>query len=241
MGDNEVVKKEKNDVAIPAHIKNSTNGVESIGVEHIKLPHCNIVQGLSKAHTEDNVPLGHFVNNITGEDYGESFDFVCLTFKPGVAKYDKDRNLIARKFADDFLRPIDPHLIKPGDTEFHGKEKPLANEIYLFVGFINKKGPVAISLMNTALSEGKGFNTMLLEDEKAAYAKHYTVKSRKESNDKGTWYVMEFKPNGWLNTDEYTKAEAGFKKITKKETKVEVDLNEDKQKGETKETSDDPF
>lgn len=247
MGD-EIAKKKSNVIAIPEHIKESMNGVENIGVSHITLPRCNIVQGLSKAHTEDNVPLGHFVNSITGEDYGESFDFICLVFVPGITKYDKDKNLIARKFADNFLRPIDEHLIKDGDTEFHGNEKPAAYETYLYVGFVNGKGPVAFSLKSTALMEGKKLNTMLMEDDRASYAKHYKVKSRKESNDKGTWWVMEFKPDGWLKPEEYTKAEAGFKKITKKETKIEVDLSDKEQpagKGESKENpapkKDEPF
>src|SRR6266498_2511440 len=56
----------------------SSQALAGIKDEEFRLPLLCVVQGLSKAHTEDAVPQGHFVNTLTGEDYGEAVSFVVV-------------------------------------------------------------------------------------------------------------------------------------------------------------------
>lgn len=220
IGKEEVIKAESTAVARPAYIKESTQGTEDIEVQHILLPYCKLVQPMTEEHTEKNVPLGHFVNSITGQDYGEKIDFICLFAKPGWQLYEVDEKgkqgkLIARKFASDFLPSINPAAIKDDMKEWNHGKPPVAVETYLFVGVVNGEDLCALYLKSTAAPAGKRLNTMLVMRNEAAFAKHYEFTAHKETNDNGIFFVPDVRANGYLSDVEYFKSEALFNKYSK--------------------------
>jgi hypothetical protein len=242
----DIVKKETEAVAKPAYIKESTQGVEDIEVQHILLPRCKVVQGLTKEHTEDNTPLGHFVNNITRVDYGEQIDFICLFAKPGWQLYAEDEkgkrgDLIARKFAGDFLPSMNPEAITDDMKQWKGKTPPRAVETFLFVGIVNGEDLCAISLSSKAATTGKKLNTMLVSRNEAAFAKHYVFTTHKETNDDGTFFVPDVKPNGYLSEKEYAMAEALFMKYSKAKLNPETLKEEPTPPGKKKDKEEQPF
>ena len=237
----EIAVSESKALAKPSYIKESTQGTEDIEVQHILLPCCKVIQPMSAEHTDSNVSLGNFANNISIVDYGPQIDFICLFAKPGWQLYavdaqGKQGDLIARKFAGDFIAPMNADAITDDMKQWKGKVPPRAVETYLFVGIVNGEDLCAMYFKGKATTAGKKLNTMLISRPEAAFAKHYTMTSHKETNEKGTFFVPDIKSAGYLTEKEYAMAEALFTKYSK------AKLNPDTIKEEApKEEKEHPF
>lgn len=56
-------------------------GFENIGSNETTVPRLLIAQSLSDVVTNEKVPVGHFYNSVTGEDYGTSVDVIVCHFQ----------------------------------------------------------------------------------------------------------------------------------------------------------------
>lgn len=66
-------------------------GFENMGTDETAVPRLLIAQALSDVVTNGQVPVGHFYNSITGEDYGESVDVIVCHFQKVWVEWKKNQ------------------------------------------------------------------------------------------------------------------------------------------------------
>jgi len=84
------------------------------------------------------------------------------------------------------------------------------NVLALFEGY---DMPVVIQFANTSWKYGNRFKQMALFSGGDIFSRKYKLKSKKESNEKGTYYVIQVKPAGLPTEEEYKKAEALYERF----------------------------
>ena len=238
----EIQKADESGLVIPDYIENTDEGTENINAADVVLPRIKISQAMTKEHTEHEVPLGNWTENINAEDYGKEIDFICLFVKKGWMKFkddDEGSGIEARKFEGDFLPPINPEKITEADKLWNNKTKepPAATQVYIFLGLINNSEISIISFMSTGIRTAKKFNTMLKKLVKGkkmpAYARHYKLTTVKTSNSKGQiYYTPEVSAGSFLTKEEYSAAKNLFEQFSKKSIQAEVVSKEEEPKEE---------
>ncbi|MCH7590717.1 hypothetical protein IIB34_06740 [PVC group bacterium] len=237
----EVAKKENTELAKAAPGRGFEEGVDQ---EELIIPRAKLLQALSP-ELEDNPELkaGVIINSVTGEVLPSVFVPVFkftqfIRFNPRESK--------APGFNPDFgpgalvwrtNDPNDPRVI--AETKFSDNgEKPLATRFLNFFSYFEGcEMPVIISFSNTSFKAGKRLMSLAKFRGGDMFSKQYELASKKESNDKGTFYTLTVKPTGEAKESSIQTAERWWAEYGKKSADLQVHEDEG---GET-ETGSRPF
>ena len=150
-----------------------------ISADEIALPLIKLTQGLSKEVEQGKAPPGHFVNSVTGRDYGDTLELVIVDRFKGrfFSKKGSPRAWVARgevapdNWPDEYKgqRFVDladaeeqfKEAVNRGEREWESGPPISTTENY--IGFVRGETevPVRLSLMRTSRPAATTINTLL--------------------------------------------------------------------------------
>jgi len=228
---------------MPAYIEKSQNGLEDVDAKtDVIVPRLKIAYLGSKEHKENDVPIGHFTTNLFGTDLGTKVRFVVLRIVPGWLMFDGvggDAKLISRKFNNDVIPPLEEGLVlNPENQKWQTvektdprnpkeklkvQEKPKASRVFMYIGLLNGKIPVALTLASTALTEAKQVNSKLMTANVPAYACSFMLEAREATDGSNIWYIPTFVPERWNTEEEIAEYKKFYDKFKDKRTDVKIE------------------
>jgi hypothetical protein len=191
-------------------------GFENMGADKYSVPMLKIAQPTSSILTEDGsqVKAGDFYNSVSGESYGPSvelipvyFNSVWLEWKPNMG------GLVGRH---------KPYSVRVTGDRFTGLKTVEGNEIqeawcYLvLVRGHEDAGVMLLSCTSTNIRHCKVWNSFLSEARLPSgkhaplFSSYWKIESKKNKNDKGTFFVMgegkatAIKKSDWVPAEIYT-------------------------------------
>lgn len=205
----------------------SNTGI-TFGQEHMDAtdfipPRVKVVQAMSQEAQDGRAVVGDFYNTLTGENYGKSLRFIPLTtFKNRILIVRPERREeinkalktagVKAQIEGDGLQCRSLDMIEgvgvPGMacaecplSQWNGKLPPLCSESYNVTAMNELGDLIILSFSKSAAKTGKKLiSTMRMRREKP-WTTVFEVTTRKESNDRGTFAVPEFRATG-ERTDE---------------------------------------
>lgn len=216
-------------------------GFDGVEESDIKMPRLSILQGLSEICIEGKGKMGELANSLTKEVYGESVEFIPLfMFKTraqfetgkGLVMYSRD-NIKVTMALNEFSEYIDKPVEEVPGAEWDGDQPPTFGVVYNFpimlVGNLFQF-PISLSLMKTATKAAKELVSMARYSGEDMFARVYSIKSKIEKSDQGTYAVpvIEFKRR--CTDEEYATAKIVFDKIYRLKSKIDVELEATEEK-----------
>jgi len=217
-------------------------GTEDIGADEIRLPRLAIAQGLSQemipgdARYIDGLKLFDFFNDLTKDVYGPG----PITFVPvrrSTVRIEFTPREEGGGIVDMDVPPHDPRLKWTKDASGE-KVPPKATTFTEFISLILRPGkkpePIVISMKETNKFNrraAKDLTTYIKLRNAAIYAGLYSVSSKPEKNDKGTFGTFVVKNAGFIPVDTapgkalYDYAAQFAKSLEGKTIKVERDTS----------------
>jgi|SaaInlLV_10m_DNA_4_1040232.scaffolds.fasta_scaffold17001_2 hypothetical protein len=209
----------------------SGRGFDEMDADDYIVPYVKMMQPLSPEIDEDDPKFvetagkGDLLNSLSGYNYGDKLKFIPIMFKKRRI-YWKDRSdgggiicgSMNSKQPDmgdmiaDSCRRCPKSKWTKDDKE--NSVPPACTLIYTFPAVVlglsakdigNKI--VAVSFMNTSSNAGKELANMAKFSGGDIFARPYLLETKKEKNDKGTYYVLTTKLAGLLTAEEYADAE----------------------------------
>ena len=186
-------------------------GTEDIGVDDIRLPRLGIAQGLSdqinpeSSAYVDNLKLFDMFNDLTGELHGRGpITFVPVKRDVRYIEFDPENRGVP---LDMNVPANDPRTQWTKDA--NGKSvAPRAMRFVEFVVLMLSPGklpePIVISIKETNKFNRRAaeqLTAFIMYRQAPIYAGLYTVTSKSEKNDKGTFGVYVMKNAGWIPKD----------------------------------------
>ena len=199
--------------------EDSTTGLEIIDQTDLKMPKVKLVQAQSEEHTKDDVPVGHYYNAVTKE-HSETIECIMLALgKSRVmwpATFKRGDKPLCRSF--DGVRKTegigDGICAKCQYSQWgEGGEKPDCNLGYVWLGVDSKNRPFRLNARGASMTPTKDFlNTVFPQLNRGGkqlgiFVFKLVLSSRKESNDKGTYYVMNYDIVGTIDKKDYSELE----------------------------------
>jgi len=225
-----VAKKEETGLqATPDYIEKGPKGTESLSAEHISIPRLKLVQGLTAEHIEEKIPEGHYVNSITKEDYGDRVIFtpiivtIMRLYFEGEGRDAKLRCRSTDGISPTAEEPLSEICSSCEKSSWKKDKPPECMLIYNYIGIVNGKTILSLSLTRAASKVAKLFNTLLAAEESPIYAKAYEIKSKLENAKKGAYYVPNITPTGWTPKDQYLYCAKKYEVFSKQILKVDFD------------------
>jgi len=218
--------------------KNTPAGFDSVEDGDIKMPRLAILQGLSQLCVDGKAKMGQLANSLTKEIYGEEIEFIPLFMFKTRAMFEQGKglvmmsrdNLIVTMTDDEHAEYMGKPVEEVPGAAWNGNEPPTFNLVYnfpvLLVGNL-RQFPVALSLMKTAVKPAKELLSMARFSGEDMFARVYSIKSKTEKNEKGTYCVpvIEFKRR--CTDEEYVIAKRFFDSLYRRKEDISVDLEEE--------------
>lgn len=230
--DNEIAKRGETAVAeAPAWMEvGSTEGTEDISVDEIRLPRLAIAQGLSpqlipgKSEYIDGLKLFQLFNDLTGEIYGTG----PLHFVP-IKKDVRNIEFIPRDEGGgirDMDVPLGDERLEWSVNEKNEKVPPKATTFYEYaVMLLRPDGvfePIVLSMKTTnkwnrrAVNRLNGFILLPYQGKRyPIYGKIYSVASKSEQNDQGTFGVYVIEQVGVVSNEGLYRQAKSFRETVK--------------------------
>lgn len=226
-----LAEKQGTDVAAYDEKALAAGAIAGIDQEDLVLPVIKITQQLSREVTDGNAESGHFINSVTGEDYGDSLDFV-------IVGYNKGRFLVHNRDEDDEKTYVASGPIAPDSwpPEYAGKAfadipdaeeqwKARANDpedphewgrgpvivtTHNYVGFSTSDPgmPARIGLSRTSAPAAKKINTLLKFSQRAPWASAVTIYLVGDAKGGKPYYVAKAKQGPQSDADTVESAKA---------------------------------
>jgi hypothetical protein len=228
---------------LPEHIQKSSDGIEDIDAKtDVIMPRLKIAYAQTAEHKNNGVPVGHFTTNLFGQDLGEAVRFVILRIVPGWLMFEgvgADAKLISRKFNSDVFPPIEEALVlNPENQKWRTiekpdprnpkqmikvQEKPLASRVFSYIGLLDGKTPVVLTLGSSALSEAKQLNSKLMTAQAPTYAFSFIVKVTEDTDGSNVWYIPTFMPERFNTAEEIAEYKKFYDKFRTQKLNVDID------------------
>lgn len=172
--------------------------------DDLVVPVLKVAQSLTKEVTEGDAKPGDFVNSLTGENFGNTIDFVVSAYQKGRFLKDKETgrsyaalgDVAPSSWPEEYAgRPF----VEIEDAEERYKERVNAGEIawekgpaisttHNFIGYVDgSEVPVRLSLMRTATPAARKLKTML-RFSRAPWDQVFTLKTEKKSSQRDEPY-----------------------------------------------------
>jgi hypothetical protein len=231
---NDLIKQESNAVTSV----NQVRGFERIDLREVSMPRVKVMQGLSPELEDEDYDFrpGDIIHGLLMEKLPEKFIPLQvwdsrIMFSPR----DEGSTILCR--ADDGKHGFSEGAVKPKPCnicpygQWDGNNPPACtltvNVLALFEGY---DMPVVIQFANTSWKYGNRFKQMAVFSGGDIFSRKYKLKSKRESNDKGTYYVIQAKPAGLPTEEEYKRAEELYNKFLN--VTVVTDAEDEREYGE---------
>lgn len=180
-------------------------GFEGGSAEDMILPNILVIQPMSKLATRDQDPKtpGSFVNSLTEESYGTSLEFIPIVF----SKYWNVLKPEGNKMAFDY-RVFDRNDPRLEGKRFYrdGDKKKEVEEVMNYLGLVNDQ-PAVVKFKSSSIKGGKKLYTLAKLSRRDLWATKYKLRSVKQTNEQGTFWVIDVEPIGPVTGDELTNAQ----------------------------------
>lgn len=169
-------------------------GIEGLEREDITLPRVKLLQSMSDEVSNGNAVAGEWLNTLSGQSYGKSFDFVPVSVWKSRTFFSDDRSESPICRSADGRYSVDgyhcasecPHNAR----EWQDGVPPKCTEAYNYLVIPTiEQFPAIVSLMKTSFKTGKALNTLLMAARCPAWFWKYEFYSVKQSNTRGTFYI----------------------------------------------------
>jgi len=190
----------------------------TIDTENLVLPAVKLTQSLTKEVEAGDVDAGHFINSLTGEDYGDSVDFVIGPMFKG--RFYSDRETNQTYVAQGDIAPDNwpeeyagKAFVEIADAEEQWKAASNAKEhpwgsgppissTHNFVGYVVKDGAIAeddlparLSLMRSSTPAAKKLETLIVSG-RAQWDRVYTLRAKRDVKNERPYYVIDVEVQG---------------------------------------------
>jgi hypothetical protein len=218
--------------------KNLPAGFDEVDREDLKIARLAILQGLSKIVSEGEAKMGQLANSLSKEVFGDSVDFIPLFMFKTRARFEVGRglvmlsrdNLTVTMGLDEFSQYEGQPVEEVPGASWDGKTPPSFNLVYnfpvLLAGRLNEF-PLSLSLMKTATDAAKSLISQAQYSGEDMFARVYTLKTKLEKGDKGTYAVPVIEFSRRCSDQEYAVAQRCFDMWYRRKKDISVDLEEE--------------
>lgn len=188
-------------------------GFENMGADKFSVPMLKIAQPTSSVLTEDGseVKAGDFYNSITGKSYGPKVELVPVYFNTAWLEWKPNMGgLVARH---------KPYSVRVTGDRFTGLKSLAGNDIqeaWCYLVLIRgheDEGIMLLSCTSTNIRHCKTWNSFLSENRLKSgkpaplFSRYWTLESKKNKNDKGTFFVLGDGKNTAITKSDWVPAE----------------------------------
>lgn len=246
-----IVKKE---TAPPPALFESSWGTEGTDTQDILIPKLLVMQGLSDLVTQERAQMGDFCNSVTGEIIGSAREkdfrpviFIpIMTFKTWVVSQKADP---AEKYEFKEVIPMTPansgwELEEQVDGMYVRRDRCL--NFFVLVEGQTDGLPFSLTFRRTSYRAGQKLATHFKTCELAAArgrpvppaSKTFKLIAHKETNDHGTFYVLDVEPGAATSSEDLKIAFEWYQTLRSRQVKVDdSDLKDETVAKETVDTS----
>lgn len=204
----------------------------------LRLPRLAVLQGLSQIVIDGKARMGDLANSLTKELLPQGTEFIPLFMFKTRAQFETGKGLvmlsrdnitvtIAKEGYEQYLdKPVEE---VPG-SNWNGKEPPTFNLVYNFPVLLTGRlheFPISISCMKTSAKTGKDLISMARLSGEDMFARVYSIKTKIEKNDNGTYAVPVIEYVRRCTDEEYTCTQRMFNDWYKQKQNISVDLEEE--------------
>lgn len=204
---------------LPAAPTHAPRGGEQIQTEDLILPHVLLLQPMSKLVTQKEMKVGSFVNSLTEQPYEAVVEFIPIAYQHFYNAY----RFVGSKKEFDFRTndKNDKRLAgKRWKQDSNGKRE--IEPVMRFMSLVNHQ-PAIIDFSKSSLRGGQKLATFFKFSRADLFANAYKLKSVKETNEQGTFYVKDVEPIGPAGKEEYALCEELHRTFGNKGPVVEAD------------------
>jgi hypothetical protein len=210
---------------LPAFLQDAGTGrgQEKIEANDLQMPRIKLLQPLSPEAEDGDNQAGDMLNSLTHENYGKELTFIPIVhFKSRIYWKPREEGGGILCSSMDAQRPNKTEYAKSCgecDKKNWDNETKTAPECVIYYNFIvipeGTNVPVALSMEKTKLKAAK----KLISLAKYAggnldmFAKKYKITTKKEKNDRGSWFTYVVDPVGYVTEAEYKGAEAAYESL----------------------------
>lgn len=188
-------------------------GFENMGADKFSVPMLKIAQPTSSVLTEDgsSVKAGDFYNSITGKSYGPKVELVPVYFNTTWLEWKPNMGgLVARH---------KPYSVRVTGDRFTGLKSLAGNDIqeaWCYLVLIRgheDEGIMLLSCTSTNIRHCKTWNSFLSENRLKSgkpaplFSCYWMLESKKNKNDKGTFFVLGDGKNTAITKSDWVPAE----------------------------------
>lgn len=210
----------KSETAVATH---APRGLERGGQEDMILPNILLMQPMSKlvTRTENAHKVGTFVNSLTEEALGTSFEFVPIVYN----KYWNLLKLEGKQMVFD-CRVTDVNDSRLAGKRFFpkGEQKAEVETVMSYLGMV-AGAPAVVKFSKSSTKGGQKLYTLAQLSRKDLFATKYKVFSVKQTGE-NTYWTRDVEPVGWTSEDEFAAAATMYSAFAPKVDNI-VDAGDD--------------
>lgn len=210
----------------PSWATESARGSEDVGMNDIILPRLDVLQAISPQVKKkdpkyiEGAEQGQIFNTVSGEIYGDSLTFIPIKFqREFIIWQDRDSGggfkgaFPTADEAEEALSQIEnPDLHEIVETHVH----------YVFI--VTDTGRLEEAVLSLAKSKRKTsrkLNTLVQMAGVDRFARAYKLMATEASGAKGEYWTFDVSPLGYVQKEQFEKAEGVYNAIAKGERKVD--------------------
>ena len=240
---------EKREESLSTNILATGRGFDEMDSSDLIVPYVKIMQPLSPEVQDDDIKAkqGDLLNSLSQFNYGTSIKFIPLMFRKRRIKW------ISRDDGGG-MECASLNGLVPDTGELHAEEcrlckysqwinnePPVCDLIYGFPSIVldtkQENKLVIVSFARTSFGAGKKLINQMRFAGGDMFGRPYEIATKKEKNDKGTFFILTAKPAGELVDKEFAEAESYYNMLQN----VAVKYHEEEIKTGASETDEPPF
>lgn len=226
----DVAKQEPQETKLAKRNENSSRGFENFGTDDLIIPYAKLMQPLSPELDDvENVKAGQILNSMSHENYGDQLKFIPLIFQKKRIKWipreegggiecqsPNGRYPTIGKMYANICRECE-------FSKWNDKNSPECIEFLDFLSLAESGEIITVSFARTSYKTGKQLVNTARFSGGDLFSKKYVLSTRKEKNDKGTYFVYAFKPAGITTDDEFKTAEKFYEYLKATDFTIHAD------------------
>jgi hypothetical protein len=207
----------------PDQSGSGSRGFENFGTDDLIIPYAKLMQPLSPELDDmEDVKAGQILNSMSQENYGTELTFIPLIFQKKRIKWiprEEGGGIECQSPNGRYptIGKMHSHLCRECEySRWTEKNPPECIEFLDFLSLTESGDIITVSFARTSFKAGKQLVNTARFSGGDLFSKKYTLFTKKEKNDKGTYFVYSVKPAGLVSEDEYEAAEKfyNYLKIT---------------------------
>ena len=197
------------------------------GREDLLIPRVKLLQPLSPEVDELDMKAGQIINSLTKAPLPTEFVpvFVFKEYLRFNARDEKSEGF-DDKFAPGALmwKTSDPNAPEVEQTKFGPNgERPLGQQVLNFFSYFpGTQMPIIVSFAKTSYKTGKQLYSLTKFCGGDMFSRKYTLSAKKETNDSGTYWVLQVSPAGIAVPEDFKIAEGLWEQFSSKAQALNV-------------------